>query len=318
MDSRESGTPWILLIADRQTLEKKMLKAEMHPFWAGLTGNSEREGWMAAAGNATRSGLGLNATGWMSYLGNPLASYLAGPAIEAGENSYIERCSKELASVSDVVLLERMNSALGMSVPAVRVEAADALRLFKFEKSHIPTNGEFYIQHPVRKDQYILAVEFSTKFIAEKHAAFQKLAAALGAKSATLRHVRTKQAKSIFAGRVPIEEIGATVGINFKVDKSGNVSESRSTTYGRPSKSPFVPEELRDWVQSDTELENMAFSRLEANALSSRINISTSSKQGLVADLVAKMSEREVSASYRNSDLSTTVWEFEVEYHDLS
>ncbi|MEX7643821.1 hypothetical protein, partial [Stenotrophomonas maltophilia] len=62
MDSRESGTPWILLIADRQTLEKKMLKAEMHPFWAGLTGNSEREGWMAAAGNATRSGLGLNAT----------------------------------------------------------------------------------------------------------------------------------------------------------------------------------------------------------------------------------------------------------------
>ncbi|KKD57681.1 hypothetical protein VM57_01690 [Stenotrophomonas maltophilia] len=63
-----------MLIADRQTLEKKMLKAEMHPFWAGLTGNSEREGWMAAAG--TRPDPDLVERDWMDeLLGNPLASY---------------------------------------------------------------------------------------------------------------------------------------------------------------------------------------------------------------------------------------------------
>ncbi|WP_353099565.1 hypothetical protein [Stenotrophomonas lactitubi] len=310
--------PRILFIADRLTLERKMLKAEMHPFFAGLTGSGEKEGWMAAAGNATRSGLGLNANGWMSYLGNPLVSYLTGPALEAGESSYIDRNSKELTKFSDDVLLARMNVALGLSMPAVCIEAKDALNSYKFEKSHIPANGEFYIQHPVRKNHYILASEFSAKFIAEKHAAFQKLAAALGAKSVTLKHVITSQTKSLFGAKVPIEEIGAVVGIKVKVDKSGNITEFSSSTYGRPSRAPFIPEDLRDWVQSDTELERMAFSRLEANALSSRISISTLSKQGLVADLVAKVADKETAASYGKSAVTTAVWEFDVEYHDLN
>lgn len=242
---------------------------------------------------------------------------LTGTSIKPGSDLSRPGVMDDLESASDEVLLERLNGAIRLPLPVVRMSVASAMEMFDFGDSPMPRNGEFYLRHPVWENQYVPALEYPRRLIKEKHAAFLKLAAALGAESITLKSVKVTGAGGGLSVSAPLEQIAGSLGIGAKFDKCGAVVEAFCETFAKPSRPPFVPPALQRWVSSDTELERMAFNRIEVRALSSRISLSTTSKLGVDASVLAKVGEADVAASAHFLAASTSVWEFEVKYHDL-
>jgi len=309
----------ILLVADRPAMIEMIAKADqpankwLRELMPGIDPSSvlpENRWWLA----------GLGAIGMVSaapVVATVGVAALAGTFINGGSDSSRQKIAGDLLSTSDDALLTRLNDAIKLPLPVVRMTVASAMDAFDFGDSPMPRNGEFYLRHPVWENQYVPALEYPHRLIKEKHAAFIKLAAALGAQSVTLRSIKVNDAGGGLNLKAPLEQIAGSLSVGAKFDKSGAIVEAFSETFAKPSRAPFVPPALQRWVSSDTELERMAFNRIEVRALESRISLSTTSKLGLDAGVLAKVAEGEVAASANYLAAATSVWEFEVKYHDM-
>jgi len=247
-----------------------------------------------------------------------LSVFAAKPLLALSGSVYADYAAGDMGDISDDELVNRLNVALRLPIPLVRMEPVDAYESFRFDEQARPANATIYVQHPIKPEHYIEATDYPARLIAEKHAAFKKLAAALGAQSVTLKSVRNAGKSAGLSSSLPIEELGATLGIGAKFTKDGAVSEVQSTTYARTIRAPYVPEELKSWVEVDTALDLMAHTRLQSHALSDHISISATSRHGVDAEVLARVMEKDISASAAFHAMSSSVWDFDVVYHDLS
>jgi len=308
----------ILLVADRATLIEMIARANQpankwlrdlmpgNDLGAALPDNK----WLLAGVGA------ISLVGFAPMVATVGAVALAG-AMGKGIDSNRGKVSDHQIAESDDALLAQLNEAIKLPLPVVRMTAASAMEAFDFGDIPMPKNGEFYLRHPVWENQYVPALEYPHRLIREKHAAFMKLAGALGAQSVTLRSVKLNGVSGGLSLQAPLEQIAGSLSVNAKFDKSGAVVESFTEVFAKPARAAFVPHELERWVRSDTQLERMRFNRMEARALKSSISISTTSKLGLDAGVLAKVAEVDVDASANYLAAATSVWEFEVTYHDL-
>ncbi|ELC7321893.1 TPA: hypothetical protein UM515_000245 [Stenotrophomonas maltophilia] len=280
----------VLLIADRKALAEMTARAEIHPWVSGYLGLYRQKAW------------------W-----NPQACL-----IEAGEDLYAEKsASLREVDTPDDQLIERLGKALKFTIPLIRLTPAIADDVFTFDYLKPIENGKFYVLHPVRHSHYVLAADYPQRVLVETHSTFLKLAAALGAKSVKLTSVTAEESKKGGGFKAPIEEIKAVLGLKASVDESVSATYSHEKTFDKQSQAPHVPEDLKQWVESDTNLETMAHLRLKNGVTKDHVSISVARKAGVDAELLAKVGDKEASANATYHAASTSTWHFAVEYHPL-
>lgn len=284
----------VLLIADRDKLAEMTTRAEIYPWVAGVLDVYKQKVWW-------------NPTG-----------YLTAGFYEAGEDLYTETSAVlREGNTSEEMLIARLGKALKFTIPPILLAPSIADDAFKFDHLKSVENGKFYLLHPVAHDHYVLAADYPQRVLLETHAAFVDLAASLGAKSVKLTSVTTTESARGGGLKLPLEEINGVLGITASFDNSGGVTYSHEKTFNRQVLDPHVPEELKPWVETDTNLRSMANLRLRNGITTDRVSISVASKFGIDAELLAKIGDKEaaVSAVYRAA--ATSSWHFAVEYHPL-
>ena len=98
----------------------------------------------------------------------------------------------------------------------------------------------------------------------EKRVAFFRLASALGAKEVRLFKGELKESR--FFGTGPIlNKVAKDLGLSATFSRRGKILEEHRTTYGMPTKPPYVPEELQDLVDADPDLRLMRDTRITDN-----------------------------------------------------
>lgn len=310
----------ILLVADRPAMIEMIAKVNqpgskwLRDFLAEANARkiSPEAAWLLAG----LGGVGMLAAAPVTATAG-IAALASGAAIKLGSGLIGRTPPENAEELSDAALLEQLEAALKLPMPVTRMTVAEAMAAFRFGDSPMPRNRELYLRHPIWDNQYVPALEYPNRIIREKHAAFMKLAAALGAESITLKSVKVSSSSGGAKLKAPLEQIAGSLAISAKFDNTGTVMEAFTDTFAKPDGAPYVPDELQRWVETDTELERMAFNRMKAKALASRISLSTSSRVGLDADVLAKVADAEVSASANYLAAATSIWEFEVKYHPL-
>lgn len=236
-----------------------------------------------------------------------------------GRDLYRRSAVKLLSKMPEEEVLSRFNTSMDLGVPAVCFEPSRAIGDFDFGVGHIPKDGDIYIQHPINKSFYISPSEFSRTICSEKEAAFLRLAATLGAKSIRLNSIQTNDTKGFFNSKFSAPEIAADLGFNATFDKNGSVMKEVVKEFNRPKfKDPFVPEDLKRWVEFDTDLRTMSSDRIEANASRCTVKLEYSQNLGLGGELSAKIADRGFNAGGNFKSMSKSIWSFDVEYYDLS
>lgn len=241
-----------------------------------------------------------------------------GLAGKVARNAYIKIEKKALKNLSNQELIDRFNKSIELGFPVAWHTPLEAKNKFDFGVGHIPQDGSFYVQHPIKNKAYISPSEFSRSICAEKEAAFLRLAAALGAKSIQLTSIQTNDTRGIFSSKLKASEVAAEFGFKANFDRSGAVIKEIVKEFNRPSFSkPFVPDELKDWVDFDPDLRTMATDRIEANVARANIKLEFSQNLGLGGELSAKIADRGFSTCGKFKSVARSVWTFEVEYFDL-
>lgn len=223
-----------------------------------------------------------------------------------------------LKRLSDIELYNTLNSSLDLGFPVAWCSPIEAKQNFDFGVGHIPSDGSFYLQHPINTQSYISPNEFSRSICSEKEAAFLRLAASLGAKSIQLTSIQTNDTTGVFSSKLKASEVAANLGFHAKFDKSGNVIKEIVKEFNRPNfTKPYVPGQLSGWVDFDPDLRIMATDRLEANVAKSYVKLEFSQSLGLGGELSAKIADRGLSASGTFKSMARSIWSFEIEYFDL-
>lgn len=285
----------LILIADKSKLAELTAAAELHPAIKASVKyckEDSRKPW------------------WKRRL--PSISLAIGP----GHDLYTRLATKDLRNTSESDLLDRLNIALELGIDLKLIDPSTALKSLKFDQGHIPQNGVIYIHHPINPGHYIEAKIYSQAIATEKCEAFQQLAASLGAKRISLTSVHYSELKSGMKLKAPIEEAGATIGLQINADESGKITEKIVKEFGQPAfNKPHVPTHLEKWVNADSRLKTMVSDRLIANATKTSLTLEFSESLGMGATISAKLKDGETIGSYDHKAISKTSWSFDVEYY---
>ncbi len=179
-------------------------------------------------------------------------------------------------------------------------------------------NGAIYFEHPIYPGMYISPSNYSNTICTEKESVFLRLAATLGAKSVKLDSINISKKSGVFGSKISAKEVAGQLGFSASFDKNGSIVRNIYKEFHKPQfKTPFIPQELSDWIHYDSVLRTMAANRIEANASKDRINIEFSEDTTFGAKASGKLATRGFSVGGETKALTESTWCFEVEYYDL-
>lgn len=225
---------------------------------------------------------------------------------------------REYTNRSTAEILSAVDEALELGVSPVLFDPSDAVHMFNFGVGNTPTDGTFYVQHPVIFNAYINPADFSRTVSKEKEAAFRQLASSLGAKTLTLINANVVTNKRLFGATVSILKAAADTGIKVEVDKKGLLVKKVYSEYGHPRRAPYVPPDLQPWVDMDADLRTMVRDRIEGHLLRNTITLEFKEGIGIGGDVAAKLANRGFTATHYYEAICRSVWYFDVEYYSLN
>lgn len=211
-------------------------------------------------------------------------------------------------------LRANISRILGLGAPLAVFSQKSAVELFKFDVDGVPSAGRIYVRHPHIVDRYLAPEEFSRAVAREKEAAVRQLASALGAKKLVLVSGVVHGKGGLFSLSVPIKQVAAEIGIRAEFDAKGEVLRSVYSEFGPPTAPPYVPDDLRPWVDADPDLRTMARTRIEGNLMKDQVRMEFSDSLHAGASVAAKVASVNVGAATEYRRVHRSTWQFEVEY----
>ena len=215
---------------------------------------------------------------------------------------------------SDEEVLTHLESILNLGVKLTLFRPEEAMTNLNFGVGQYPIDGSIYICHPIARNTYIAPSEFSRTLAKEKEAAFRQLASALGAKKITLVDARLKNRKSLFKAKTTIKDTASDVGIKAEFSSEGYLVKRVYSTFGKPRREPYIPEELGQWLEIDSDLRTMAKGRIDGRLQSERISLEFKEGLDIGGILSAKLATHGFIASGSFRSLEQSLWYFDVEY----
>ncbi len=214
-------------------------------------------------------------------------------------------------------ILKKIQEELSLSFEIYCIDPSEANSI-KFDIGDKPTNGSFYIKHPLLDDVYIRPCDYEKTLAREKEAAFRKLASSLGAKKITLKDAKFYDQKGNLSADTKLPHaVCSNVGISAQFNKSGELIREVYSEFGNPRKEPYIPEDLKKWTEIDSDLRIMAHDRLEGHLLKHQVTLKFKEAftgGGRIAAEIA-MKGLDIGGSITKNMNST--WFFEVEYYPI-
>lgn len=251
---------------------------------------------------------------------NPISA-VANSIILAGTSA---RRQKKASSTQDDAeflqdkILKKIQNELSLSTEIVCIDPANAKSL-KLGIGDKPTNGSFYIKHPLLEEFYIRPSEYELTLAREKEAAFRTLASTLGAKSITLLDAKFLDSNGVIkVNTKAMQAVSTNIGISATFDKAGAVSREVCSQFGPPRKEPFVPEELKVWTEFDPDLRTMARDRLDGHLIKHRISLKFKDNFSGGGKIAAEIADKGLDIGGSITKNVNSVWIFEVEYYPIS
>lgn len=251
---------------------------------------------------------------------NPLTSVLSSIAFATASVYGLKKQSPEQDETEFLQdkILKKIQDELSLSTEIVCIDPANAKSL-KLGIGDKPTNGSFYIKHPLLEDFYIRPSEYELTLAREKEAAFRTLASTLGAKSISLLDAKYIDSNgTIKVNTKVMQAVSTNIGISANFDKSGAVCREVCSEFGPPRKQPFIPEELKMWTEFDPDLRTMARDRLEGHLIKHRISLKFKDSFSGGGKIAAEIAEKGLDIGGSITKNVNSVWFFEVEYYPIS
>lgn len=251
---------------------------------------------------------------------NPISA-VANSIILAGTTARRQKKSSAIQDDAEFLqdkILKKIQNELSLSTEIVCIDPANAKSL-KLGIGDKPTNGSFYIKHPLLEEFYIRPSEYELTLAREKEAAFRTLASTLGAKSITLLDAKFLDSNgAIKVNTKAMQAVSTNIGISATFDKAGGVSREVCSEFGPPRKEPFVPEELKVWTEFDPDLRTMARDRLEGHLIKHRISLKFKDNFSGGGKIAAEIADKGLDIGGSITKNVNSVWIFEVEYYPIS
>ncbi len=251
---------------------------------------------------------------------NPLTSVVSSIALATASAYGFKRQSPDKAETEFLQekILKKIQDELCLSTEIVCIDPANAKSL-KLGIGDKPTNGSFYIKHPLLEDFYIRPSEYELTLAREKEAAFRTLASTLGAKTISLLDAKYIDSNgSIKANTKVMQAVRTNIGISANFDKSGAVSREVCSEFGPPRNKPFIPKELKMWAEFDPDLRTMARDRLDGHLMKHRISLKFKDSFSGGGKIAAEIAEKGLDIGGSITKNVNSVWFFEVEYYPIS
>lgn len=215
-------------------------------------------------------------------------------------------------------ILKKIQEELSLSSEIYCIDPAEANSI-KLDIGDKPTNGSFYIKHPLLDDLYIRPCDYETTLAREKETAFRKLASSLGAKKITLKDAKFYDQKGNLSADTKLPHaVSSNVGISAQFNKSGELIREVYSEFGNPRKEPYVPEDLKKWTEIDPDLRTMAHDRLEGHLLKHQVTLKFKEAFTGGGRIAAEIAKKGLDIGGSMSKNISSVWVFEVEYYPLN
>lgn len=211
--------------------------------------------------------------------------------------------------------LEIIAEHLELNVPIIYVPLDQTSHL-EFDIGEAPTNGTFYVSHPLLENVFIRPAEYNKTLAREKEAAFIRLAAALGAKAIHLNSVNITQTKSFFGKTIKPSLLAPQIGIKGTFDNQGELVKDVYKQYHKPKKIPYVPKELEQWVKLDPALRQLAYDRIDLNLASVKVSLSFKETKTTGSEVALALAGRKFEIGGKIERIQESTWQFHVEFFD--
>lgn len=227
-----------------------------------------------------------------------------------------EKAFKALPVLKEEILKQiKKELKLSTEICCIAPENAGHLQLDIGDK---PTNGSFYLKHPLLDNVYIRPSDYEATLAREKEAAFRRLASSLGAKTISLKDAKSIDSKgNLKADTKLLEAISTNVGISAQFDKSGAMIREVYSEFGLPRKQPYIPEEIKIWTMLDPDLRTMAHDRLEGHLIKHQVSLKFKDTYSGGGKIAAEISDKGLDIGGSISKNVSSVWFFEVEYYPI-
>jgi hypothetical protein len=198
-------------------------------------------------------------------------------------------------------------------IPLPHLAPSDAQSRFRFDLGG-PENGAVYIANPCLPGHYLLPALVNERLAQEKLAAFIQIASALGAKKVDLISGESFKTKSKSEGYIPLPKAAAQVGLHVDFGSSKTLDRQVVAEFGKPTKSPYMPEELQGWLDREPVLRGMVRTRLDGEPTRMSIHLPFGSMVDMGAGTTAKIANwgLQVGSTYRK--VASSRWSFDVEF----
>lgn len=192
----------------------------------------------------------------------------------------------------------------------LRVEPSEAMKLFTF--SDVPSDGSVFRVNPFNERQY-LAPSFYTEHVArEKVGAFIRIASTLGAKQIRLMSATVE--KSGWLQKASIREVATQIGIAAQFEGEKIIKESVYADFGKPDTSPFVPHELKNWIDSVPEVRALVKNRLDGKPIKLSCQLLLDGSKKSEARVIAGWDLVGLDVGGKHKKLNRSLWTFQIEF----
>lgn len=306
----------VILVARPETIDQLISQSE-----AGFSNNAKKVALGAAAVAATATApawagatlLGASALAVKKYgLSKEGAKEGFRDATSIANNLLAIPKSQELDIAQKLEKLSK-NLDLPTNLTYIPLEQAHCLKL---GIGDMPTNGSFYISHPILEEVFIRPAEYTSILAKEKEAAFLNLASALGAKTIHLESVNIKQTSGFFGSKVKPSVIAQQIGINAKFDSKGVLIKDIYKIFDKPNGNPHIPKEIERWTKLDPDLRQLAKDRMEQNLSMLRIKLSFKEVNTGGAQIALALAGKKLNIGGEYQHLNESTWDFTVEFFE--
>ncbi len=214
-------------------------------------------------------------------------------------------------------ILKTIQEELKLSTRIHCVSPEEAKNI-QFDIGDRATNGSFYLQHPFLGNVYIRPSDYETTLAREKEAAFRRLASTLGAKSITLKDAKFFEKNGDLSVNTKLPHIVCSnIGISANFESNGAVVKEVYSEYGIPRKAPYIPDELKTWVNIDSDLRTMAQDRLEGHLIKHQVTLKFKDSFTGGGKVAVEIAKKGLDVGGAISKNVSSVWSFEVEYYPI-
>jgi len=215
-------------------------------------------------------------------------------------------------------ILKQIQKELNLSSEISCISPSNAGNI-QFDIGDKPTNGSFYIKHPLLENVYIRPCDYEVTLAREKEAAFRRLSSSLGAKTISLKDAKFFDKKGNLSVDTKLPQAVSTyIGISAQFDESGAVIREVYSEFGAPRKAPYVPEDLKIWTMLDPDLRTMAHDRLDGHLIKHQVTLKFKDALTGGGKIAAEIADKGLDIGGSISKSVSSVWSFEVEYYPIN